>query len=271
MHRLSIRLNALANPFWERSHLLAYWWYQDGPNWGDSINPHLLGALSGRRVVHVDAVRPRGRRVLVGVGSILGHPFPKNSHVWGSGFMYANDTLRAQPAAIRAVRGPLTRARVLELGVDCPEVFGDPALLYPRIYRPEKSKQYTLGLIPHHVDLGDPRILRIAEMDGVLLIDVRQDVRAFVDQLCRCEVVASSSLHGLIAADAYGIPSTWIRVSDKILGGEFKFQDHFQAVGHHSRKPLDVHPKTTLDEILDARRAASLTLDLDLLRAVAPF
>ena len=59
------------------------------------------------------------------------------------------------------------------------------------------------------------------------IIDIEQDYKTFVDQILECDEIISSSLHGIIIAEAYGIKTKWIMYSDKIEGGEFKYQDYF--------------------------------------------
>jgi pyruvyltransferase len=43
-------------------------------------------------------------------------------------------------------------------------------------------------------------------------------------------MIASSSLHGLILADAYGIPNVWMCLNKDTGGGEFKFKDYYEGV-----------------------------------------
>jgi hypothetical protein len=43
-----------------------------------------------------------------------------------------------------------------------------------------------------------------------------------------CQSVASSSLHGLILADAYGLPTRWIQESSSVI--PFKFYDYFASI-----------------------------------------
>jgi len=83
--------------------------------------------------------------------------------------------------------------------------------------------------------------------------------------------IASSSLHGVIAADAYGIPSTWIKFSDNVTGSGFKFFDYFKSVGRTDEGPLVIQEDSSIDEILDTYYHYKLNLDLKELWDVCPF
>jgi hypothetical protein len=48
----------------------------------------------------------------------------------------------------------------------------------------------------------------------------------------------TTSLHGIITADALGIPNHWLRVSENVFGGDWKFLDYFSAVGRTTLAPL---------------------------------
>ena len=62
------------------------------------------------------------------------------------------------------------------------------------------EKEFEFGVVPHYTDRNDPWLDCVAREQGALIIDVTLGVQEFVDQLCKCKVIASSSLHGLIAA-----------------------------------------------------------------------
>jgi pyruvyltransferase len=36
-------------------------------------------------------------------------------------------------------------------------------------------------------------------------------------------------LHGLILADAYGVPNVWAKFSDRLVGGDWKFRDYYSV------------------------------------------
>jgi pyruvyltransferase len=251
--------------------ILTYYTYE--ANWGDALNPVLVRHISGRTPVHVDSLLrvPADRPVFSVIGSILGASPHPATEVWGSGFIGADRTFTVPPRRIHAVRGPLSRQLALRQGVACPEVYGDPALLYPRYYCPAVTPTSEVGLVPHSLDRESPWVRRLQETGSVRVVDVLSGVEAFVAALCTCRFIASSSLHGCIAADAYGVPFTWIELSDRVLGSGFKFRDYFASTGRDRTEPVRVNASTTIGELLDAAIEPGPDVDLDRLLAACPF
>jgi pyruvyltransferase len=246
--------------------------YDYNRNWGDALNRVLVRHISGREPVAVQDVYALGNRPVYSViGSILGNSNLPNIEVWGSGFIGADRTFLKAPKRIHAVRGPLTRQLVLKQGLACPAVYGDPALLYPRYYAPSVEKEYDLGIVAHYMDRDSPWLNRTARDANALIVDVFSGVHEFVDQLCRCRHIASSSLHGLIAADAYGIPFTWISLSKRLVGGSFKFRDYFLSTGRENVECLEISTDASVQRVYDFVIESDPEIDLDLLLRACPF
>ena len=249
----------------------------DSENWGDALNPILIQKISGRTPLVVTKYTYNIRNDLVysAIGSVLERPNAincghKNLVVWGTGFISSQGKLKVKPKKICAVRGPLTRELLLKQGYNCPEIYGDPALLYPRFYHPEVQKKYKLGIIPHYVDKNDVLLRNFQNYRDILIIDIQSGIRNVVDQICSCEKIASSSLHGIIAADAYGIQSAWIKFSEGVKGNGFKFLDYFKSVGRTDKEALVIREDSSIDDILDAYYRYKLDLDLNELWNACP-
>jgi pyruvyltransferase len=162
-----------------------------------------------------------------------------NDIIWGTGCI-GYGQIKHPPKKIYAVRGPLTRKELIKKGIECPEIYGDPALLFPEIYNPSRRIKYTYGLIPHYIDFTDPTSLSIIkdlESKGVKIINITSGVFHFIDELLQCKNILSSSLHGLIMSDAYNIPNARIKLSNKLVGGDFKFDDYHLSVN----KPIGIN------------------------------
>ena len=220
------------------------------PNFGDALTPWLIWRLVGRypRFVAPDDPQPK----FLVCGSIISLAGP-GCTVWGAGLMNCDDTI--SPAArYLAVRGPRTQARALASGADCPAVYGDPALLLPRLYAPAVAPTRTPGFVAHFSDR--PRIGEdCVTSQGIQLIDIQQDIEAVIDQVAGCEWVMSSSLHGLIVAHAYGVPALWVRLRDLPSGDGTKFADYYESVGASVTEPITI----ALNGRLDLRRLERLT------------
>ena len=250
-----------------RGHLPLY--YCDTPNWGDALSPVLSSMLSGKPVKKM--LWTHQHRYLA-IGSILENANAR-AQVWGSGFIWPEGKLDEAPAAVHAVRGPQTRAKLLAMGIDCPEVYGDPALLFPYFYDPMVEKKYEVGIIPHFSDKDTAWIKRQrANADPkVRIIDVEGGIEEFVREVKSCELIVSSSLHGLICADAYGVPNVWVKLSDILWGGSFKFCDYHESVGRETPAVITPDADTPLSWITQHHRPYTAGLDLRPLINACPF
>lgn len=253
-------------------HVIIVDWVNRGrvkENWGDAIAPLLAFRLSGKQPVNNrDIFNPRDRPVFTTIGSMLGVIDAPNVTVWGTGFVDSRASVQRGDLDVRAVRGPMSRQKLIDSGIKCPDVYGDPALLFPLLYRPQAVREYSLGIIPHFKEQSMPAVQQLMHQDDVLIIDIRGGVKHVVDQINRCERIASSSLHGLVAADAYQVPAIWVRFSDRPAGDGFKFRDYLASTGTRGGEPLfiseevgvaaihanfsDEVPQHEIDRFLDA-------------------
>ena len=188
----------------------------------------------------------------------------------GTGNDFGTSTLKISPKNIHGVRGPSTRNRLAEKGFQCPEVYGDPALLMPRFYTPVMKKTVELGIIPHFVDKENEAILRL-EKEGIKIIDIFAGETEFIDHVNSCKHIVSSSLHGLIVADAYGIPSKWIKLSDNVYGDDFKYGDYYQSIGVIDEKPIVIESKITASDLINACWKKEMGIDLNRLIDSCPY
>jgi hypothetical protein len=196
------------------------------PNFGDLLSPWVVEKLTGRQVMLADRDQPH----YTVIGSIL-NECTDSSIAWGTG-TYGSEGVRelSRKMRITAVRGPLTRSKLAAdhgFGLPVPEVYGDPALLAPLVYRPEVPKTHEYGFV---VRWSERRWARATYGPDIKLIDfARSDIEAVIRDLLSCRKIITSSLHGLIVADAYGIPNAWLS-SGTPRGGEYKFYDYFASV-----------------------------------------
>lgn len=207
-------------------------------NFGDEISALLIEKILGTPAIGVSQVKDAN---LVAIGSVLEHFASKKYRhkipVWGTGFIAEPDVdeMNFDNLCVKAVRGRKTAEK---LGFSGP--LGDPALLMARYYPAvPNDTRGKIGVIPHYVDKNHPILTKI-NPDKFFLIDVEQDPLTVIQEITSADAIISSSLHGLILADAYGIPNTWVKFSNKVGGDGFKFFDYFSGVNREIDKPLDL-------------------------------
>ena len=225
----------------------------------DSRSPYNLGDYLGLVVTNWmlerkgllldDYVEKKKHLLTVGSGAVKSY---QNMTVWGSGverelpqlFRRFFERSWFRKLDIRAVRGPLSRDYLLKLGHKCPEIYGDPAILMPLIYpgKPvcERVKSYDVSIIPQ---LVTEKVIREKYSDTHIISMNTDDYKNVIDQIIQSKLIISSSLHGIILADAYGVPSVWYRGLRKDV--DFKYLDYYASTG---RTPD--HISTSIEEAL---------------------
>jgi pyruvyltransferase len=216
-----------------------YWWTHAkwNTNFGDILSPYIVQKLSGRSVI-----RSTGRAKLVACGSVMPHVRSEDK-VWGTGIMFSREPCD-KIADFIAVRGPMTWKRILHKNTDCP-IYGDAAIVLPEILPAVYKKKYEIGILPHYIDFS--RVFKEVDKDpNVKVIDIMSGIENVVKEMNQCHYIYTSSLHGIIVAEAYGLNVNWVKWSEKIAGNDFKFHDYFASTQREGVSYIDWKNDTIL-------------------------
>ncbi len=212
------------------------WWTSGYNNWGDMVTPFIMEALSGRRVV-----RGHGEGAIYAVGSIISNVQP-GGRLWGCGLLSRRHVPSPFPGdvSVHAVRGPLTRQCLLRAGVEAPPIYGDPVLLMPYLLKADGEPTTDIGIICHYNDA--PHLGRVTGNSRYRMIDIQAGLPDVIRAVLECEAIISSSLHGLVLAEAYGRRAAWLQVDRgrHLVGRDFKFRDYLLAT---QRRPVSNRAK----------------------------
>ena len=232
--------------------------YQKYPNVGDQFSLAVAQHYFSSNTTPCDESALTVPNVML-IGSFL-HYADACSHICGAGFIAMDPKymLRAEPKSVNCVRGPLTGHLLEKQGIMCPRLYADPGILAPVIYPQHAPPCHKIGLIPHYVDANSPWI-EGCRKKGVKVIDVLSSLDKFFAEMSQCEMILSSSLHGIIFAHAYGKPALWIEMSDGIIGDGFKYYDYYLSVGVRPEKvrriritentdPYEIAKSATIEE-----------------------
>jgi hypothetical protein len=220
----------------KRPVVRAYWW-NGVNNFGDAIAPFLLTRFADLKVEW----SPVASAEVVSIGSVLEH-IPSNwtGHIVGSGLLREQSKLKFDPyaAKILALRGPLS-AR----GISGDFALGDPALLANELIE-HQEKKWDLGIVPHWQDgqLAARFKSLIPAKYSCKVITPWDDPLTVIEEIAACRRIVTSSLHGMVVADAIGGIPRRVEVCDNLAadGGMFKFQDYSASI----KTPLEIGKMT---------------------------
>lgn len=171
---------------------------------------------------------------LYAIGSILlGY---QDATIWGSGFLndptvsykfgfYSFIHKHWHTTDVRAVRGPESRRILMKMGIECPEIYGDPAILMPLFYEPKCVSKEKYVIIPHFNEVD-----KYKKYDNVVS-PFTSDYKGLINTICSSNLVISSSLHGIILAESYGIPAVMLKNSS--ASNILKYKDYYESTGRN--------------------------------------
>ena len=215
------------NIFQYHPEKLGYNLYQNQPyNLGDTLGDVIIRFLLGQKNIDIDKTVSKTKHFYC-VGSNI-HGGYQDATIWGSG-TFPKNKKRAflqkhcgRKLDIRAVRGPLTRQLVL------PEVYGDPAILLPMIYNPVVPKSYERLVIPQ---FAEEVVFRKNHHHEHMISMNTNDYKSVINEILASRIVYTSSLHGIILAEAYGVPAVFFRGLPRVL--DFKYLDYYYSTGRY--------------------------------------
>ena len=225
-----------------------FYWGDKPQNFGDVLTRNILDHF-GIPFTHTNKQREAN---IFATGSIARLAGPGDT-VIGSGMIRKGE--KAHPDVTwKPVRGPLTRANVIRCGGECPEIYGDPALLLP-LFCAESEKKHKIGLVPHYQDYNKIKNKYGKKYKVINLVS--KDPLSVAREITSCEKIISSSLHGIICAHAYGIPAARVSFS-KLHGDGSKFEDYCASVNvSHGKSTID-DPEYTVGELPDLEPLISI-------------
>ena len=224
--------------------------YPNIPNMGDLLNKYMIEDLFNVKVNQASLKNCN----LIAIGSTLDHTmystdkklcakqklaylFNNNVHIWGTGFIRGNpekDTSFVyKNVSIHALRGEMTKKRIEKvLGKKLDVPTGDGGLLAQWWVGKYPDKEYSLGIIPHFKEQEHPTVKKLLDSySNTTLIDLKDDPKKVVEKIGKCELIISSSLHGMIVADSFHIPNIHITLNNGMFGDGNKYNDYLSAFG----------------------------------------
>ena len=242
------RVNLHVSDMKQNGHIPAEDDKRNSYNLGDYLGLVVVNWMLERKGLSLDDYVEKKRHLLtIGSGAVKSY---QNMTIWGSGverelpqfFRRFFQRSWYRKLDIRAVRGPLSRNYLMKLGHQCPEVYGDPAILMPFIYTGTSSdKLYDVSIIPQ---LVTEKKIREKFPEAHIISMNTNDYKGVINQILQSNLIISSSLHGVILADSYGVPSVWYRGLGKDI--DFKYMDYYASTG---RKPSNI--PTSIEEALE--------------------
>lgn len=235
----------------------AFVWYfsRNAENFGDVLNKYVFKNVFNTNLNLTERYTCDG----IAIGSVIDSYTTKTFAcdkpltIWGSGFLRepTEKTKLYRPVNVIATRGKLTKYWLEKItGQNLSNVIlGDPGLLTSLTFKDLNfTKTHKYGIIPHYADKNEETLNKI-KLKNSKFISPLLPPDQFVKELVSCEIILSSAMHGLIAADSFNIPNIRFIASDNVIGGDFKFNDYYSVFNITEHNKIDLREIDTLEDI----------------------
>ncbi|MBD1910186.1 MULTISPECIES: polysaccharide pyruvyl transferase family protein [unclassified Leptolyngbya] len=277
----------------DRGYVVPLTWAATTPNnpdanLGDALSPIIVSALSGLPIAYHRFESQTERLACVGT---IGHKFVGGTvHYWGTGFNPARGPKDAPglytippdtTVKVHALRGPASARVFQKFGIEIPAVYGDPVWFLPSLFPGASQKRYDLGVVVHISELQESRAhapvrpnLKRYWISPTMEPQVRffntfvtpnsiEAIANLIDEITACKCIVSTSLHGLVIAEAYGIPCAYLHYRGK--GGDvmsmmfpqtkidYRIRDFYWGIGATQRFVYrqDRHQRTNWERVIE--------------------
>ena len=213
-------------------------------NFGDGVNKIFWEKITNKEIQY-----NKNETHYITTGSIM-NLVHNNSIILGSGFISEkgdiggnnfnsnNNNKYSTPSKIIAVRGPLSRSKLIKFNIECPKNYADPLILIPCIYNKSINIiDKIVGIIPHYIDQNNNNIKILTnnlKKKGytihIIDITVGDNYTKLIDNINKCKYIISSSLHGIILGLIYKKKTIFLEFSNNVIGNKFKFYDFFYSL-----------------------------------------
>lgn len=205
-------------------------------NFGDELSRVVVELMLARKGATLSDAVPKPRH-LVSVGSVL-HLAREGSVIWGTGLhgSMPEECHHYRQLDVRATRGPITRRFLAQRGISAPEVYGDPGLLVAHLTgdRFAPTGEFEVGFVPNMHDLPFLAQTKVIEQHpGMRLINPLRAWNEVIADITRHKMILASSLHGVVIAEAFGIPACFVRLTEH--EPLQKYEDYFEGTGRRLR------------------------------------
>lgn len=245
--------------------LKLFYWEEKFRNFGDYVSVKLVERIIQGPVEIAKKGVVLKEPKLLAIGSII--TFARNNDVvWGSGMngkWLGLENYKFKNLDVRAVRGPKTRDFLRDnFGIECPEVYGDPALLIPYFFPEFKKTEnptHEYIIIPHY---SEQHLFPKDQYPNAVYPTEPWDT--VIAKIVDSKFVISSSLHGIIIAEAFGIPARLLRITQN--EALFKYEDYYLGTGRTAFQPA-----YSIQEALNLGGEPAIRVNLKKLYEAFPF
>jgi pyruvyltransferase len=225
---------------------LYYWSPNDErgrENFGDLMSKKIVNKIvdtqidEEKSVIDYDGDQIKNR--ILAIGSIIQNANSGDT-IWGSGMngKSIGKNIDVEDLDIRMVRGPLTRDYLSSQNIKCPQKYGEPGLLLPNLFETNaklnKKRDFSLVLNINDIKLYD---------DKDYIIYPNRDFNDIIKKIRQSKMIISTSLHGIVVAEAFGIPARHLLSYSEPI---FKYRDYYLGTGRPN-----VRYAHTLEEALE--------------------